>query len=214
MLIQIQSIPLDLTSVLNNKGIGTYPAGILRRLETVLPRSKVSKYKLHLTRHRDRVLSSGVYRSKKPDNVISSGQTLSITSGSYFSASFLASSDVQGGAISANVSFLYSDGSSVQFELRALNWYSTLTIDRGLIIFPYRYTARGVNWNTSHIFERTAALDPGKTLTAIKLPRVSGLSAPAHLCYLIVARFLRLMSISETDAEVDWRRISRSSRSW
>ncbi|KAH8900589.1 alpha-L-fucosidase [Thozetella sp. PMI_491] len=169
------SVPLDLTSFYNNKGIGTYPG------EAAFDRSNQSYpnpgfQTPYYTSPDTGILYSlpGYTGPRKPDNVISSGQTIPVTPGSYFSASFLSSSDVQGGTISANVTFQYSDGSSSLFELRSLNWFSTLTIDRGLIIFPHRFTNQSVNGNTSHIFETTAALNPNKSLTSIVLPTVSG----------------------------------------
>ena len=40
-------------------------------------------------------------------------------------------------------------------------------------MFPFRFTSAGVNWNTSHVFERTAPLLPGKTLRSITLADVA-----------------------------------------
>ena len=37
-------------------------------------------------------------------------------------------------------------------------------------MFPNRFTAKGVDWNTSHVFERTASLTPDKQLKSVTLP--------------------------------------------
>jgi alpha-L-fucosidase len=89
---------------------------------------------------------------------------------SYFSASFLVAGDVEGATVSGTVQFTYSDNTTSEYQLRTLNWFSFLTINRGEIILPNRLTRRGYDYNTTHIFERTAPLTPGKTLKSIRLP--------------------------------------------
>lgn len=93
-----------------------------------------------------------------------------MAAGTYFSASFLMSNDKEFATVSGNITFTYTDNSTSVYELRSEDWYSFLTINRGQLIFPNRFTATGVDYNTSHIFERTAPLDPGKELRAITLP--------------------------------------------
>lgn len=105
-----------------------------------------------------------------PDNVICKGQTILVPADRYFSASMLVSSDVELSTVSGNVTYAYADNLTLVSELRSLPWFAFLTINRGEIIFPYRYTANGTNFNTSHIFEYTAALDPSKPLRSITLP--------------------------------------------
>jgi alpha-L-fucosidase len=112
----------------------------------------------------------GLTPASKPDNVICEGQTITVPNSQYFSASMLVSSDVELDTVSGNVTYTYSDNSTLVSELRSLPWWAFLTINRGEIIFPFRYTANDTNFNTSHIFEYTAALDPAKTLTSITLP--------------------------------------------
>jgi hypothetical protein len=110
----------------------------------------------------------------KPDNVICSGQEITLSkshkNSKYFSASMLVSSDVELMTVSGNVTYTYADGSTLVSELRSLPWWAFLTINRGEIIFPYRFTSNDTNWNTTHIFEYTAALDPSKDLQSITLP--------------------------------------------
>lgn len=89
----------------------------------------------------------------------------------------LVSSDVFGSTISGNVTYNYTDDNENTIsELRALPWWATLTINRGEIIFPYRYTTNKTDFNTSHIFEYTAALRLGKTLKSITLPSTTDAS--------------------------------------
>lgn len=109
----------------------------------------------------------------KPDNTICDSQAIAVPPGSYFSVSFLVSEDKEGEIVSGNVTFTYTDNSTSVYELRSLDWYSFLTINRGELIFPSRFTATGVDYNTSHIFERTAHLDPGKQLRGITLPEAT-----------------------------------------
>lgn len=115
----------------------------------------------------------GLQPASAPDNVICEGQTIAVPSSEYFSASILVSSDVELSTVSGNVTYTYSDNSTLVSELRSLPWWAFLTINRGEIIFPYRYTANSTDFNTSHIFEYTTALDPSKSLTSITLPDTS-----------------------------------------
>ena len=112
-----------------------------------------------------------------PDNVICEGQIISepkaMINDRYFSASMLVSSDVELSTVSGTVTYTYTDGSTQTSELRSLPWFAFLTINRGEIIFPYRYTTTGINYNTSHIFEYTAALNPTKQLRSITLPNTT-----------------------------------------
>ncbi|PYH79031.1 alpha-L-fucosidase [Aspergillus uvarum CBS 121591] len=105
-----------------------------------------------------------------PDNVICAGQSIAVPSGRYLSASMLVSEDVELETVSGDVIYTYSDNTTTVSELRSLPWWAFLTINRGEIIFPYRYTPNDTNFNTSHIFEYTAALDPLKSLQSVTLP--------------------------------------------
>ncbi|KLU86957.1 tissue alpha-L-fucosidase [Magnaporthiopsis poae ATCC 64411] len=111
------------------------------------------------------------------DNVICAGQKIDVPADSpSFSVSFLVAGDLELASVSKNVTFEYSDGSTSLYELRTLSWFNLLTINRGEIVFPSRFTADGINYNTSHIFERTASLSPGKRLASITLPSTTNTS--------------------------------------
>ena len=166
------SVPVDLSALLNNKAFGTRPGeAAFDSLNQSFPvpdfdtRAFVSS-------------TTGVQYSfpgysgphGEPDNVICEGQTIAVHPGRYFSASFLVDGDVESNTVLGNVTFGFSDASTTQYELRTPNWFSFLTINRGEIIFPSRYTASGANYNTSHIYERTASLPAHKELVSITLP--------------------------------------------
>ncbi|KAI1463577.1 glycoside hydrolase family 29 protein [Daldinia caldariorum] len=165
-----QSIPLDLSPFYNNKGFGTYPGeASFDTLGQSYPAPDLDE-PYYISSDTGITYSFPGYTGPdKPDNVICDSQTIAVPPGSYFSASFLISEDKEGETVSGNVTFTYTDNSTSAYELRSLDWYSFLTINRGEIIFPSRFTATGVDYNTSHIFERTAQLDPGKELRAVTL---------------------------------------------
>ncbi|KAI1853770.1 hypothetical protein JX265_003896 [Neoarthrinium moseri] len=165
------SIPVDLTSYFNNKGFGTYPGeanfnGLNESYPA--PDFDVSQY----TSSETGIVYSlaGYTGPDKPDNIVCSGETINVPPGSYFSASFLVAADLIDSSVSANATLTYTDNSTSVFELRSLNWFSFLTINRGEVIFPSRYTEDGVNHNGSHIFERVTSLAAGKQLSSITLP--------------------------------------------
>ncbi|KAI1804641.1 glycoside hydrolase family 29 protein [Daldinia bambusicola] len=169
-----QSILLDLSPFHNNKGFGTYPGeASFDILGQSYPAPDLNEPYYISSDTGIKYAFPGYTGPDKPDNVICDSQTIAVPPGSYFSASFLISEDKEGESVSGNVTFTYTDNSTSAYELRSLDWYSFLTINRGEIIFPTRFTATGVNYNTSHIFERTAHLDPGKELRAITLPKTT-----------------------------------------
>ncbi|POS78980.1 alpha-L-fucosidase [Diaporthe helianthi] len=173
------SVPIDLTAYFNNKAFGTFPNETA--FENTLNRSFPPLN--HLTQ-------DGIYTSKttgvrfdfpsytgpkQPDNLICSGQTIPVASSSIstskaFSLSMLIANDARDSILSYNLTYLYADGTEAETELRALPFFSFLTLMHGELITPYTWTPRGRDWNTSQIFEFTGHLDPTKTLAAVRLP--------------------------------------------
>ncbi|KAI1135493.1 glycoside hydrolase family 29 protein [Hypoxylon sp. FL0543] len=171
---QFKSIPLDLLPLYNNKGFGTYPGETsFDTLGQSYPAPELETP--YYTSSDTGIVYSfpGYVGPNASDNVICDGQTIAVPTGSYFSASFLVSNDKEFATVSGNVTFTYVDNSTSVYELRSLDWFSFLTINRGELIFPSRFTATGVDYNTSNIFERTAALTPGKRISTITLPEAS-----------------------------------------
>lgn len=170
----IPSVPLDLTPFLNNKAFGTCPGeAAFDSLNQSFPAPTFD------TRHFKSPDTGIVYNFPgynglgHPDNVICDNQVIPVEAGQYFSASFLVAGDVESATVLGNVTLTFTDNSTSQYELRSLNWFSFLTINRGSIILPYRYTANGTDYNTTHIFERTAALPWHKNLASITLPQTT-----------------------------------------
>ncbi|KAI1385197.1 glycoside hydrolase family 29 protein [Hypoxylon trugodes] len=166
-----RSTTVDLSPFYNNKAFGTYPGeASFDTLGQSYPAPDLNT-PFYTSSYTGIVYSFPGYTGPdESDNVICSGQSISVPSGPYFSASFLVSEDKEEATVSGNVTFTYTDNSTSVYELRSLDWYSFLTINRGELIFPSRFTATGVDYNTSHIFERTASLSPGKQLRSITLP--------------------------------------------
>ncbi|KAI1097873.1 glycoside hydrolase family 29 protein [Jackrogersella minutella] len=170
----LKSVPVDLSPIYNNKGFGTYPGETsFDTLGQSYPAPVFGTPNYTSSYTGIEYSFPGYTGPEKADNVICSGQTIAVPSGPYFSVSFLISEDKEEAIIAGNVTFTYTDNNTSIYELRSLDWFSFLTINRGELIFPSRFTATGVNYNTSHIFERTAALSPGKELQAITLPNAS-----------------------------------------
>ncbi|KAI0836200.1 glycoside hydrolase family 29 protein [Hypoxylon sp. FL0890] len=172
---QSQSIALDLSPFYNNKGFGNYPGeASFDTLGQSYPAPDLGSP--NYTSSDTGIVYSfpGYVGPNKSDNVICNGQTIAVPAGSYFSASFLiANDDKDFSIISGNVTFTYTDNSTSVYELLSLDWFTFLTLNRGELIFPSRFTATGVNYNTTNIFERTASLNTGKELRTITLPGAS-----------------------------------------
>ncbi|KAK6086326.1 glycoside hydrolase family 29 protein [Seiridium cupressi] len=165
------SVPLDLSGLFNNKAFGAYPGEAnFNNLNESYPVPSIDTTNYKSTDTGMLFSFPGYTGAGEPDNLICSGEVISVPTGSYFSASFLVAGDLESASVSANVTFTYADNTTSLFELRSLNFFNFLTINRGEIVFPSRYTATGVNYNTTHIFERASSIPAGKQLTSITLP--------------------------------------------
>jgi alpha-L-fucosidase len=157
-----KSVPVDLEPYFNNKAFGQYPGeAAFDRLNQSYQDPKFPSDRFTSRTTGEEYSFPGYTGPGNSDNVICDGQVIAMpqTNGSnFFSVSFLLSNDRELASVSDNVTFTYADNTTQKYELRTLAWFNTLTINRGEIIFPNRFTAKGVDWNTSHIFERTAAL--------------------------------------------------------
>ncbi|PYH97256.1 alpha-L-fucosidase [Aspergillus ellipticus CBS 707.79] len=167
-----KSTAVSLAPYFNNKAFGAYPGQTsFDALDQSYPDPRILGINGSYTSTKTGIVYDFPgYRQSQPDNIVCAGQTITIPSDQYFSASMLVTSDLELSTVSGNVTYTYSDNSTLVSELRSLPWWAFLTINRGEIIFPYRYTFNDTNFNTSHIFEYTAALDPSKTLRSITLP--------------------------------------------
>lgn len=166
-----RAMSLDLEPFFNNKAFGRYPG------ESAFDHLGQSYQDPHFNTERYTSALTGIeYRFPgytgpgRDDNVICDNQIIPVPDGDYFSASFLVVNDRELATVSENVTFTYADDSTQLYELRTLAWFNTLTINRGEIIFPNRWKGDGVDWNTTHIFERTASLRTDQRLKSITLP--------------------------------------------
>lgn len=102
--------------------------------------------------------------------MLCSGQVIPVNPGSYLSVNLLISGDLSGNPGTGNLTFTYTDNSTGVAEMRSEPFTSFLTISKGEIIIPSYFTNNDTNFNNSHIFEHTSALDPLKTLASVTLP--------------------------------------------
>ncbi|RDI89150.1 5'-3' exoribonuclease 2 [Venturia inaequalis] len=167
-----KSVPIPLVTYFNNKAFGLYPGeASFDPLNQSYPAPTIAPNGTYKSSQTGIQYEFPGYRGKsRLDNVLCLGQNISVIPAKYFSASMLVTSDVESATVSGNLTYHYSDNTTSTSELRSQPWFSFLTIVRGEIIFPYRYTSSGINYNTSNIFEYTGTLTPGKTLTSISLP--------------------------------------------
>lgn len=169
--------PLDLSPHNNNQAFGIYPGEssfntLNQSYPAILPRSDASA--TYTTHTGVTYLAPGYKGKNTPDNVVCSGQTIAVPDyTSYFAVSLLHSSDVRKQTVLGNLTFTYHDNTTSTAELRSEPWWAFLAINRGDIIYPSFHSANSTNWNTSHIFEFEAGLQPGKQLTAITLPETT-----------------------------------------
>lgn len=163
------SIPIDISSLNNNRGFAMapntsdfdgfgsgYPA-------QYLPASNFSY--------------SGIdfmfpqYRETGNDNVLAQGQILTPPKGRYFSIHMLAAGDTA--IATGEVIATYTDNTTTIGQVIVDPFWAWTYTYGGDIIFPYYLTNSTINYNTSMIFRTVNHLDPTKELTDIKLPNVT-----------------------------------------
>ncbi|KAL1388381.1 putative alpha-L-fucosidase [Phyllosticta capitalensis] len=104
------------------------------------------------------------------DNVLCEGQMIPVKPDQYFSVQLLVASDSRETILANNFTFYFSDNTTLETEVRAEPWWAFLTMYKGDLIFPTRFMQNKSDFNTTHIFEVTKAVNPAKTLTAVELP--------------------------------------------
>ncbi|GAW17194.1 hypothetical protein ANO14919_066470 [Xylariales sp. No.14919] len=204
-----QSTPLDISPSFNNKAFGTYPGeASFDDLGQSYPAPGAEHTPYYTSRTTGIVYSFPGYTGEgKSDNVICAGQTIPVPrniSGQIFSVSFLVAGDKEFATVAGNVTFAYTDGDTSSYELRSLDWFSWLTLNRGELVFPSRFVPDGVNWNTSHVFERTAPLLPGKTLRSVTLPDVAGDGGRMHVFAISLWKGSRPVTVQAVRPTQKW----------
>ncbi|KAF4541935.1 Tissue alpha-l-fucosidase [Lasiodiplodia theobromae] len=170
-----QAVSIPLTQYLNNRAFGSFPgdADFDGSLQSY-PAAEL-KYSGSFISSATGVdyLFPAAALSNSSDNVLCLGQTVPVPPANYLSAQLLVASDKRDTIVSDNITFIYADNTTSVLEIRAEPWWAFLTMYKGEIILPYRFLSNDTNFNTTHVYEWTGALDPTKQLTAISLPSTS-----------------------------------------
>ncbi|KAL1897926.1 hypothetical protein Sste5346_003778 [Sporothrix stenoceras] len=177
LVVNAESLPLDLHALFNNKGVGTrpgeasfdnghraYPASAF---STAAPNGSWISPSTGIT-----YTLPGYTGPRKADNIVCGGQRITVpdTATAPFSLSMLIASDQTQQIVSGNLVLTYTDGHNKTVEMRASPAWSSLTQSHGDIVTPYTWTATGIDGNTSHIFEYTVGLESASPLASITLP--------------------------------------------
>ncbi|ORY19623.1 glycoside hydrolase superfamily [Clohesyomyces aquaticus] len=170
---QAKSKPINLTAEFNNKAFGltpgeadydgsrdSYPAAFIPSPTFVYAGLKYE---------------FSTYRSKANDNVIASGQKISVPKGRYISAHMLAASE--NGMAQGFLNATYVDGTAISSPVLVPAWWSWPYPTGGDLVFPYRLTNETKDYNRSNIFQTSNWLDSSKEINTIILPNVTGGSA-------------------------------------
>ncbi|KAL1311382.1 hypothetical protein AAFC00_001550 [Neodothiora populina] len=170
-----KSVPLDISHHFNNKAFGKHPGeAAFDPLNQSYPVPHVGLNGTYTSTQTGILYDFPGYNGpSKPDNILCKSQSISVPEHKYFSVSMLVSADVELEVVTANVTYIYTDNTTSTSELRSLPWFAFLTINRGEIIFPSRYTANDTNFNTTHIYEYTAAIETTMNLSSIVLPETT-----------------------------------------
>ena len=121
-----------------------------------------------------------------PDNTLASGQTFAI-SGSGSTLGVLGTGDY--GAPSGIATVTYTDGSTQQFTLAFSDWWSNAAPpgDTILTSTPYINTTAGRQNQQVSLYGATVALQPGKTVRYLTLPKFSSRGVPSGLAMHVFA---------------------------
>ncbi|KAK7710026.1 hypothetical protein SLS57_008524 [Botryosphaeria dothidea] len=163
------SFPVDLDPLFNNRGFGLSPnesdfdgMGGAFPADSIPPSSFVySGFNYQFPE----------YRQTGNDNVIATGQTLSVPRGKYISVAMLATSET--GLASSTINATYADESQTSDAILVPAWWNWPYPAGGDIVLPYRLTNETVDYNRSNIFQAVGWLDSSKELTSLTLPNVT-----------------------------------------
>ncbi|RAO73459.1 uncharacterized protein BHQ10_009471 [Talaromyces amestolkiae] len=120
------------------------------------------------------------YNATGNDNIVVLGQTVNVPKGRYLSLEMLAASE--SGMQSGPVTATYSDGTTSTGYVLVPPWWSWPYPEGGDLVFPYRITDVGVDYNRTNIFQTTNWLDSSKDLISLTLPDLgTGVGSRMHV---------------------------------
>ncbi|GME32956.1 hypothetical protein GTA08_BOTSDO10949 [Neofusicoccum parvum] len=164
------SFPVDLVPLFNNRAFGLVPnesdfdgTGSSYPADSIPPPSFVySGFNYQFPE----------YQKAGNDNVIATGQTVSVPRGKYINVAMLAASE--SGIASSTINASYADDSQTSDAVLVPAWWNWPYPAGGDIVLPYRLTNETVDYNRSNIFQAIGWLDSSKELTSLTLPNVTG----------------------------------------
>ncbi|KAK3671938.1 hypothetical protein LTR78_008113 [Recurvomyces mirabilis] len=163
------SMPVDLSSLVNNRGFGMSPGDAnYDGLHSGYPAQYLPPADLTY---------SGVkynfpqYKAAGNDNVLAQGQILTPPKGRYFSVHMLAAAE--SAIATGSVNATYADNTTSSGPLLVDPVKDWPYPYGGDIIFPYSLTNESIDYNRSMIFQTINWLDSSKELVSLQLPNVS-----------------------------------------
>ncbi|CAN8103682.1 unnamed protein product [Discula destructiva] len=166
----IRSVPIDISSLRNNRAFGTSPndadfdgTGASYPAE-FLPTGNFTYGGVDF-------IFPQYQANNGSDNVLAQGQMLNVTRGRYIGVHLLAAAE---SAIATGyVNATYADGTSTSGPVLVDPFWDWPYPYGGDFIFPYYLSNTTVDYNRSMIFRVTTWLDGTKVLTSLQLPNVS-----------------------------------------
>ncbi|MBA2391879.1 MAG: serine/threonine protein kinase [Ktedonobacteraceae bacterium] len=114
--------------------------------------------------------------SGQADNIVTSGQTISLQPGTYRQAFLLAAASW--GPVTSSVVIQYTDGSTSTKKVTVLDWYSS----HGIMSATYRYTPNAVDHHHVYLFAIPINLDTTRIVNTLTLSgRQSGPHHNGHI---------------------------------
>jgi serine/threonine protein kinase len=169
-------LQVPLSSFFNNKGIGSAPG------QANFDGSGYSYPASQMPAGGQITIGGEVYQfpANAPganDNIIASGQTISLTQGKYHQALLLVSSSW--GPVSGTITINYTNGSSALTNVTVSDWYDGPS--NGLST-QERYTSSGIDPHAVYIFVLPITLDTTRVVKSLVLPaQITRSNANAHM---------------------------------
>lgn len=166
----IASVPIDISSLHNNRAFGTRPnESDFDGLGASYPAQFLPSE--NFTYGGVQFLFPQYQANGTSDNVLAQGQMLNVTRGRYVGVHLLAAAE---SAIATGyVNATYADGTTTSGPVLVDPFWDWPYPYGGDIIFPYYFTNSTVDYNRSMIFRVTTWLDSTKELTSLRLPNVT-----------------------------------------
>lgn len=201
----VSSLPVDLSTYFNSRAFGNAPGQTdFDGVGGAYPADSIPPSHFFYAGYN---YNFSTFDADGNDNVLASGQNVTVPEGSFLSLAVLGATTKQSQS-SFTLTANYDDGTTQDCNVLISGYWTWPYPAGGDIVMPFRYTTDSIDYNKTNIYHVTAALDYTKTLKSVSLPNTAG-DANLHIFSMSLMEFSNGTEGAKLAVEY-----ARSTRKW